>query len=132
MKHTSINSLKRSKRILSFKYAIKGIRKSILTQPNLRIHLMATFLVSFLGFYLKISDLEWVAILITCGMVIAAEMMNTAVEALTDLISPDYHKKAGYVKDASAGAVLILAIASSIIGSMIFIPKIMDLMGISF
>lgn len=65
-------------------------------------------------------------------MVIAAELINTAIEELTDLLSPNYHKKAGYAKDASAGAVLILAIASAIVGSMIFVPKLLNLIGISF
>lgn len=130
---SSINPMNKFyKRVWSFRYASRGIRNSILTQTNLRIHLIATILVVMLGIFLKISNIEWIAIIISCGMVIAAELINTAIEELTDLLSPNYHKKAGYAKDASAGAVLILAIASAIVGSIIFVPKLLNLIGISF
>jgi diacylglycerol kinase len=133
MKYTTFNPLNKfSKRVWSFRHAYRGIRNSILTQTNLRVHLIVTILVAILGFFLKIDYFEWIAVVITCVMVIAAELINTAVEELTDLISPDYHKKAGYAKDASAGAVLILAIASALVGSLIFVPKLMDLFGIYF
>jgi len=72
--------------------------------------------------------MEWAILILCCGVVIAAEMFNTAFEALVDMISPEWNSKAGLVKDISAGAVLILAITSVVIGLIIFLPKIIALL----
>lgn len=109
------------KRIHSFGYALQGIVYFIRTQPNAWIHLTAMVAVICLGFYQKLNLIEWVLIVLTIGLVLSAEAFNTAVEKLTDLVSPEHHPLAGIVKDVAAGAVLITAIAATVIGILIFI-----------
>ncbi len=112
------------RRLLSFKYAGQGIRTLFSTQPNARIHLIIMILVIAAGIRLNISRMEWLALVLTFGLVLAAEGFNTALEYLTDLVSPDHHPLAGKTKDVAAGAVLIAAITAVSVGLLIFWPKI--------
>ena len=80
-----------------------------------------------LGIILKISKIEWIICIILFGIVIAGEMFNTAIETVVDIAMPFKNPKAKIAKDVSAGAVLILAISSAVIGSIIFIPKLIEL-----
>ncbi len=107
-------------RINSFKYAFNGIRDLFQSQINARIHAFFIILVTVGGFFFNISKTEWLLCIIAMAMVLAAEAMNTALEYLVDLVSPEYNELAGKAKDAAAAAVLILAIAAAIIGLMIF------------
>jgi len=115
-------------RLKSFGYAIAGIKYTLLTQHNILIHITLTIIAVILGFLLKISNIEWVAIVIVIGLVISAEVFNTAIEKLVDFISPQKNKKAGIIKDLAAGAVLVLSIAALITGIIIFIPKIIQIL----
>ncbi len=115
-------------RLKSFVYAFKGIKYSVLTQHNFQIHIALAIIAVLLGFLLKITVLEWVSIIIVIGMVLAAEIFNTSIEELVNLVSPEKNKKAGVIKDLTAGAVLILAIAAFITGTIIFLPKIIELL----
>lgn len=115
--------LKLRLRIQSFKYAFKGLFDLLKTQPNAQIHLLVTTLVVIAGFYFQVSGLEWAILVFTIGLVFAAEAFNTALEYLTNLVSPDYHPLAGKTKDVAAAAVLITAIAAILIGIIIFLPK---------
>ncbi|HHB51948.1 MAG TPA: diacylglycerol kinase family protein, partial [Saprospiraceae bacterium] len=90
------------------------------SEPNARIHLIIAILVIIAGFYFQLSKYEWGIILLTIAMVITAEAINTALEKLTDLASPDIHPLAKKVKDIAAGAVLISVIFAVIIGGFIF------------
>jgi diacylglycerol kinase len=112
------------KRIKSFGYAINGIRLLFSSQANARIHLFVALLVVIAGLTCGVSPAEWLAIFISVSMVIAMEAMNTALEWLTDLVSPDYHPLAGKVKDVAAAAVLITVIGAVVAGLIIFVPKI--------
>ncbi len=116
------------KRLLSFKYAFNGIKKLIKSQHNSRIHLVIALLVIAAGFFLQISVTEWIAVIIVMGFVFSAELLNSAIEAVVDLVSPKYHKTAEDAKDYAAGAVLLAAIASAIVGLIIFLPKLIDLL----
>lgn len=116
------------KRIDSFGFAFKGVATLFKTQPNARIHLMAILLVTVAGFLLKVSTAEWCFIVMSFAMVLAAEAINTAVEFVVDLTSPDYHPLAGKAKDVAAAAVLITAIGASLIGFIIFLPKLLVLL----
>jgi diacylglycerol kinase len=107
-------------RINSFKYAFKGIGDLLKSQINARIHLLFTVLVIAGGFFFDISKVECLICLLAIASVFAAEAFNTALEYLTDLVSPDYHPLAGKAKDAAAAAVLILAVFALIIGFMVF------------
>jgi len=112
-------------RLNSFKYAIKGIGL-LFTEPNAKIHLGFTFLTLAGGFFFSVNQMEWCILIIAIAMVLAAEAMNTAIEYLTDLVSPNHHPLAGKTKDVAAGAVLILAIGAAIVACIIFIPKIQN------
>lgn len=111
-------------RIKSFGYAINGIRHLISTEHNAWIHCFAAIAVTIAGFALHISAGEWVAVVLCFGSVFAAEAFNTAIEMITDYISPGFDKKAGLIKDLAAGGVLFTALAAAIAGCIIFIPKI--------
>ena len=110
--------------IKSFGYAFTGIYDLLRSEPNSRIHLLATFCAIITGILLRISRAEWCIILIVIALVWAAEAFNTAIEKLTDQLFPEFHEKARFAKDVSAGAVLVCAIAALICGLIIFIPKL--------
>jgi len=113
------------KLIRSFGYAFKGIGYAAKTQLNFRIHLAATLLAAFLGYALHISVNEWQWIILSIALVLIMELLNTAIEFLTDLVSPEYNELAGRVKDVSAGAVVVAALFALITGSLIFLPKLL-------
>jgi diacylglycerol kinase (ATP) len=112
------------KRLSSFKFAFKGIAYMLRTQKNAQIHFFIAAMVIALGIIYKIEIGEWCFIILAIGLVMMAEMVNTSIEFLVDLVSPEYQNKAGKAKDIAAGAVLIAAIAAAVIGLIIFIPKI--------
>ena len=112
-------------RLNSFKYAIKGIGL-LFTEPNAKIHLGFTLLTIAGGFFFSVSQLEWCILILAISSVLAAEGLNTAIEYLTDLVSPNHHELAGKTKDVAAGAVLILALGAAIVACIIFLPKIYD------
>ncbi|MBO3700513.1 diacylglycerol kinase family protein [Roseivirga sp. E12] len=109
-------------RLLSFKYALRGIRSTLWTEHNFRIHLFAALTALALGFYFEVSSNDWLWIVIAIALVFVTEMINTAIERLVDLIEPNQNPLAGKIKDIAAGAVLIAAIASATIGLIVFWP----------
>jgi diacylglycerol kinase (ATP) len=113
--------------IQGFGYALNGIWHATATQLNFRVHLVAALMAVYTGYALHISTNEWLWIILCIAMVLIAELFNTALEFLTDLVSPEYNKRAGLVKDMGAGAVLITAICALIIGLIIFMPKLLVL-----
>ncbi|WP_426670160.1 diacylglycerol kinase family protein [Mucilaginibacter sp. McL0603] len=113
--------------IRGFGYAFNGIWHAAATQLNFKVHLAAAIVAVYGGWALHISPDEWLWIILCIGLVLTAELFNTAIEFLTDLVSPEYNKKAGLVKDMSAGAVLVTAICALIIGLIIFVPKLLVL-----
>ena len=115
------------KRLLSFKYAYKGLLDLLKNQPNVIIHLTISLLVLIAGFFFHLASIEWGLLVLTIASVLAAEAFNTSLEYLTDLVSPDYHPLAGRVKDVAAAGVLITAVGAAIIGMIIFLPKITSL-----
>jgi len=108
----------------SFRYAFAGIAHAFCTQPNLRIHSIAAVIAIASGVFLRINSVEWIFIIAAIGIVFTTEIINTTIEELVDLVSPERQKKAGVIKDLAAGAVMIAAIMALIIGCVIFIPKI--------
>lgn len=118
---------KHGKSIISLKfmwYALRGVYRAFVSEKNVRIHLVIAVIVTITGLYTGLSRTEWYILLIFYALVISAEMFNSAIEDLVDLISPEYNAKAEKIKDISGGAVLITAIFSIIAGCIIFIPKI--------
>ena len=111
--------------INTFKYALRGIAKAFATQRNMRIHGVVLALVVIAGIYFRLSNLEWIAIILCSGIVLATEIVNTAIEEIVNFISPEKNEKAGLIKDLSAGAVLVAALTAVIVGLIIFLPRIL-------
>lgn len=116
--------LKTKKLINSFKYAFQGIITSFKTERNMKIHVFIMVLVILFGFIVNLNPVEWMIIITMIVIVISAELFNTSIETVVDMISPEKNEKAKVAKDVAAGAVLVLAIGSVIIGLIIFLPKI--------
>jgi undecaprenol kinase len=106
----------------SFGYAVVGIITASKEQ-NLRFHLLSAMIVIITGIYTGLSLTEWIILTIVMALVIGAELINTAIERIVDLASPEIHPLAKDAKDIAAGAVLVFAVASVIIGLLIFLPK---------
>lgn len=113
----------------SFGYAFEGIFHTIQKERNMQIHCCAVILVTVFGLWLGLSREEWFVCLILFGLVMSLECVNTAVEAVVDLVTKERHPLAKKAKDAAAGAVLIAAIFAAIIGLWIFLPKLLLRMG---
>ncbi len=115
--------MKKYRFVRSFLYALQGVRQVFATEANMRIHLIFTVLVIICGFIFKISVTEWLFCILSFGLVISMEMINTAIEKYVDFVTPEYHVDAGKAKDIAAGAVLISAFFAAIVGLIIFVPK---------
>ncbi len=116
-----------AKALKSFGYAFRGVVYLFRFENNAKIHLIAAVLAIAAALYLGMSAVEWCILVIQIAMVMAAEAFNTAIEKLSDVVSPGEHPVIGIVKDIAAGAVLITAAASVITGLFLFLPKIMPL-----
>jgi diacylglycerol kinase len=115
---------------ISFIHAGEGLLYAIRTQRNFRIHLVAMVLVVFIGAWLRLPGTSWAVLVLMIGLVLVIEMMNTAAEALVDLASPDYHPLAKLVKDVAAGAVLVIAITSVVVGLIVLGPPLLARLGL--
>lgn len=120
-----MNKLFLKNRLKSFRFAIHGLVFLLKQEPNAWIHLLITLTAIGLAILLNINKTEWILIVITIGLVFSAEVFNSAVERLVDMISPEQNPQAGVIKDLSAGAVLITAIAAFVVGLIVFIPKLL-------
>lgn len=94
------------------------------TEASIKIQFFIGILVTIAGFYYNISITEWIMQIFAIGLIMSIEGVNTAIEAIADFIHPEHHEKIGLIKDVAAGAVFIAAIAASIIGLLIYLPKI--------
>ncbi len=110
-----------------FVYAWRGMVAAVRSERNMKFHAVAALCVVVTGFVLQISPMEWAAVLLCCALVISAEMVNTAIEKMCDLIEPNINEKIRTIKDMAAGAVLVCAIAAACVGVIVFLPKIVDL-----
>lgn len=112
------------KRIKSFAYAFAGLRLVFRQEHNAWIHATAAICVVVAGFLFRISQLEWIAVVICIAMVISAEIINSSLERMADFVQPERDDRIKEIKDLGAAAVLVCAIASTIVGIVIFLPKI--------
>ena len=112
------------RRVASFGHAFRGIAVALGSEVHLRFHAAATVAALGLGLYVGLGRLEWALVALAIGAVWSAELLNTAVEALTDLVSPDYHALAGKAKDVAAGAVLVVALGALAVGLLVFGPPL--------
>lgn len=116
-----------TKFVASFRYAGTGLWYVIRTQRNARIHCLIGACVILLGVIVGLNRIEWLLLLLTMTLVLAAEGINTAIEAVVDLITSTMHPVAGIAKDVAAGVVLLCAIAAVLIGCLIFLPHLVSL-----
>jgi diacylglycerol kinase len=116
----------RSRNLLeSFRCAFAGLGYALRTQRNTRVHLIIAAIVIALGLWLDLSFTQWSVLMLTIGFVLVGEMLNTVAETLVDLVSPGYHPLAGVIKDVTAGAVLLTAIISVVVGLLVLGPPLL-------
>jgi diacylglycerol kinase (ATP) len=118
------------RRAASFGHAFRGVVVALRSELHLQFHAVATVLVLGLGGYFGLSGLEWALVSLAVASVWAAELFNTAIETLTNLVSPGYHPLAGKAKDVAAGAVLLAALGALVVGALVFGPKVGALLGL--
>lgn len=123
MKKTSEKSINRWQ---SFAHALKGLRV-VFNEPNAKIHFVIAFLTIALGLFFNITREEWVEIFFAIALVIGSEALNTAIEKVVDLVSPDWNETARQAKDAAAASVLIFSLCAFAVGVAVFFPKIQNM-----
>ncbi|MDO6491034.1 MULTISPECIES: diacylglycerol kinase [unclassified Cellulophaga] len=114
-------------RIRSVGYALKGAFLLLKTEASIKVQFFICIFITIFGFYYNISNTEWILQIFAIGLVMGIEGVNTAIEKIADYIQPEFDAKIGFIKDVAAGAVMIVSIAASIIGCIIYIPKIFNL-----
>ena len=112
----------------SFTYPVKGLKYAYRNEQNLVVDIGIALIVIIASFIFKVSLIEAAILALTIGLVLAGELINTAIEATVDLVTEDYHPLAKVAKDTSSAAVFVISIVSIIVGLIIFLPKIIDLL----
>jgi diacylglycerol kinase len=110
--------------LASFRFAFAGLAYSFKTQRNFRIHVAIALLAVLAGIIVGLSWVEWAVVALLVVLVLAAEMVNTMIESLVDLVTQEYHPLAKVAKDVAAGVVLLTAIGAVVVGVLIFLPKV--------
>jgi undecaprenol kinase/diacylglycerol kinase (ATP) len=117
--------LRKINRIQSFQYAFTGLWHTLKTQRNAQIHVSIAFIILILGVWLNLTLTEWAIIVLTMGFVMVTEMLNTVAEAAMDYATTDFDPQIKIIKDVAAGAVLVSAITSVIVGLLILGPPLL-------
>ncbi len=112
---------------VSFNHAMDGISYTIEHERNIRIEIFFAICVTIASFLLHVTIIEWCILILTIGVILALEIVNTAIERSVDLVTKEYEELAKVAKDAAAGAVLIMSFTSVIIGIIIFLPRLLAL-----
>jgi diacylglycerol kinase len=114
--------------VKSFPYALRGIKDTLLKEPNFKVEVILGIFAVVLGVVFSLPTSEWLILSISIFLVLIMELINTTLENLVDIVSPQIQEKARIVKDVAAGGVLMSSILSIIIGLIIFLPKILQLL----
>tara|TARA_B110001450_G_scaffold235073_1_gene239497 strand:- start:2636 stop:3013 length:378 start_codon:yes stop_codon:yes gene_type:complete len=114
-------------RINGAKYALKGALILLRTEASIQVQFTIAILLTIAGYYFNISSIEWIFQVMSIGLILSIEGLNTAIEEIADFIHPEFHHKIGLIKDIAAGAVFIAAVSATIVGLIIYIPKILAL-----
>lgn len=109
-------------RIQSFGYALQGVLTFLIEEPHAKVHLTGGVLCLIMGFYFEVNKTEWIVIILCIAAVFAAEMLNTALENLSNALTTDQHPLIKKTKDIAAAAVLVISLGAAIVGLMIFGP----------
>ena len=114
----------------SFSYSIEGLKYAYKYEQSMMIHVIATILVIGANIFFQVSGMEWLITILAIGMVLSAELFNTAIEAVVDLVTLEIHPLAKIAKDCGSAATFVLAIMAAIIGCVIYIPYIIGVLGL--
>ena len=117
-------------RMRSFGYAFRGLKQLVIHEHNARIHLVLAVVAVLLGCWVGLSAVDWVAVVFAIGLVLAAESFNTAIEYVCNLVCPTYDERVKKIKDIAAAAVLLCAITAAVIGVIVFVPALMEKVGL--
>lgn len=115
--------------MLGFNHAFRGLFNLIKTERNFKIHLLILFFVILLGFFFQITTTEWIFIIFSSIIVLSLEALNSSVEKLADEVSLEHSPKIKWIKDVSAGAVLIGAVGAAVVGCLVFVPYFLAFLG---
>lgn len=110
----------------SFGFALQGFRYTLATERNIRVMLGGAAFAVVMGLVLQLDLVSWAIVLLCVGCVLAAELMNTAIETVVDLVSPEYHPLAGHAKDIAAAAVYVLSFLVAVVGVCVFANAIIS------
>lgn len=114
----------------SFGYSIEGLKYAYKFEQSMMIHVIATILVISANFFFQVTGIEWLITLLAIGMVLSAELINTAIEAVVDLVTLEIHPLAKIAKDCGSAATFVLAAMAAVIGCVIYIPYILGVLGL--
>ncbi len=116
------------RQVKSYRYAAKGVKYTLSTQVNIWVHLLVALVVLVLAYFLHFTTTQFLILILTIGLVVATELCNTAIEEMTNLLSPEYNQQAGVVKDIGAGAVLVSTLIAAIVGLVLFGPPFLTVL----
>lgn len=116
--------------VKSFSYSIEGLKYAYKYEQSMMIHVIATILVICANIFFQVTGIEWLITILAIGMVLSAELFNTAIEAVVDLVTLEIHPLAKIAKDCGSAATFVLAIMAAIIGCVIYIPYIIGVLGL--
>jgi diacylglycerol kinase len=119
-----ISSHHPKRQLTSFKYAFRGIYHAAANEANFRTQLAIVLITMLAGFYYRIQLVEWISLVVVCGMLLSAELINTAIEEFIDHLIHEHHEGARVIKDLSAGYVLTTALCALLVFLLVFVPKI--------
>lgn len=114
----------------SFSYSFDGLKYAVKNEQSVTVMAILTIVGIALGFILQISIVEWFFIVFVIGVILATELINTSIEATIDLVSPEFHPLAKVAKDTASAAVFIYSVVSVILACLIFVPKILKILGV--
>lgn len=109
---------------ISFQNAFSGIWWALTTQPNFRVHVICAMVAVGLGLYVSLTTTEWIVLVLTIVLALSGEMINTAIESVTDLVTKEWREEAKIAKDVSAGMMLTIAFGALVVGLLLLLPKL--------
>ena len=109
----------------SFRYAFSGLKAALRNEPNIRIHLGIALLAIVAAYFLRFTSTEWIILAFTIAFVLILELINTTLESLVNLVSPERRDEARFAKNVSAATVLVSAFLSVVVAAFLFLPKIL-------
>ena len=114
----------------SFLFAIQGFITAVGTERNIKVMLGGAAFAIVVGIIVELDVLSWCIVLVCCGCVLAAELTNSAIETIVDLVSPEFHPLAGRAKDVAAAASWVISLTSALVGAIVYLRALLILLGV--